>query len=134
MPEPVTDARCPTCSGPMVVKRGRFGQFIACEGYPECKGTRPLSIGVDCPKGCGNYLSERRSKQGRVFYGCSGYPTCTFAAWDRPVPGPCPDCASSYLVRKYTKKDGVVIRCPTKGCDYSRDPELDDADARAVAG
>lgn len=133
VPEETTDERCPTCAGPMVVKRGRFGQFLACVAYPECKGTRPLSIGVACPSGCGGYIAERRSKRGRVFYGCSSYPNCTFAAWDRPVPGPCPQCGSPYLVRKYSKKDGLLIKCPTKECDYVRDPELEDSDARAVA-
>ena len=134
VPEEQTDARCPTCSGEMVVKRGRFGQFVACAKYPECKGTRPMSIGVDCPSACGSYIAERRSKRGRVFYGCAGYPNCTFVSWDRPVTGPCPNCASAYLLRKYTRKDGVTIRCPDKACGYTRDPELDDADARAVAG
>lgn len=133
VPEQTTDKRCPTCKGPMVVKRGRFGQFLACEAYPECKGTRPVSIGVDCPNQCGGYIAERRSKRGRIFYGCSEYPVCTFAAWDRPVPGPCPECAHPYLVRKYSKRDGVTIKCPNKECSYSRDPELDDADAQAVS-
>ena len=134
LPEPTTDALCPTCQGAMVVKRGRFGQFLACQAYPECKGTRPMSIGVPCPNDCGGYIAERRSKRGRVFYGCSSYPNCTFAAWNRPVPGPCPTCASKYLIRKASKRDGVVIKCPVKTCDYQRDPELDDEDARAVAG
>jgi DNA topoisomerase-1 len=133
LPEETTDKRCPTCSGPMLVKRGRFGQFLACEGYPECKGTRPMPIGVDCPNNCGGYLAERRSKRGRSFYGCSSYPNCTFAAWDRPVEGPCPLCASAYLVRKYSRRDGVLIKCPSKACGYTRDPELDDADVQAVA-
>lgn len=134
VPEVETDARCPTCGGGMVVKRGRFGQFVACANYPTCKGTRPMSIGVDCPNNCGNYLAERRSKRGRTFYGCAGYPDCTFVLWDRPVPGPCPDCKAPYLLRKYTRKDGVTIRCGNKACGYTRDPELDDADAQAVAG
>jgi DNA topoisomerase-1 len=132
--ESTTTEICPTCRGPMVVKRGRFGQFLACKNYPECKGTRPISIGVACPNVCGGYIAERRSKRGRIFYGCSSYPNCTFAAWDRPVPGPCPLCASPHLVRKYSKRDGVVIKCPVKTCDYTRDPELDDADAAAVSG
>lgn len=132
-PEPSTTEKCPTCGGPMVVKRGRFGQFLACAAYPECKGTRPMSIGVDCPNACGGYIAERRSKRGRIFYGCSSYPNCTFAAWERPVPGPCPLCASKYLVRKVSKAHGVQIKCPVKTCGYTRDPELDDEDARAVA-
>ncbi|RYF02895.1 MAG: DNA topoisomerase I, partial [Deltaproteobacteria bacterium] len=133
LPEPTTDEKCPTCAGKMVGKRGRFGQFLACERYPECKGTRPMSIGVSCPNACGGYIAERRSKRGRIFYGCANYPSCTFAAWDRPVPGPCPQCQSSYLVRKYSKRDGVNIKCPVKTCDYHRDPELNDEDAAAVS-
>jgi DNA topoisomerase-1 len=133
LPEETTDELCPTCGGPMVVKRGRYGQFLACVAYPDCKGTRPMSIGVRCPENCGGYVVERRSKRGRVFFGCSNYPDCTFASWERPVTGPCPTCGKPYLVRKWTKRDGVVIRCPNKECDYKRDPELDDEDARAVS-
>jgi DNA topoisomerase-1 len=133
LPEQTTDEKCPKCGGPMVVKRGRYGQFLACQAYPDCKGTRPMPIGVTCPKNCGGYVVERRSKRGRVFYGCSSYPDCTFASWDRPVPGPCPQCEHAYLVRKWSKRDGVMIKCPNKMCTYQRDPELDDEDARAVA-
>ena len=133
VPELTTDEKCRLCKGGMVVKRGRYGQFLACQTYPECKGTRPMSIGVDCPNKCGNYLSERSSKRGRTFYGCAGFPACTFALWDRPIAGTCPMCSSPYLVRKYSKRDGVTIKCPNKECGYLRDPELDDQDARAVA-
>jgi DNA topoisomerase-1 len=134
LPEATTDQLCPKCSGAMVVKRGRFGEFLACKNYPDCKGTRPKSIGVDCPNQCGGYVSERRSGRGRIFYGCSSYPNCTFASWDRPVQGPCPICASPYLVRKISKREGVMIKCPNKECGYVRDPGLDDADTKIAAG
>ncbi len=133
VPEQTTDEKCPTCAGPMVVKRGRYGQFYACTKYPDCKGTRPMSIGVMCPNDCGGYIAERRSKRGRTFYGCSSYPNCTFAAWDRPVQGPCPTCGHKYLIRRYSKKDGMMIKCPNKECGYTRDPELTDEDTKAVA-
>jgi DNA topoisomerase I len=132
LPEITTDEKCPTCAGAMVVKRGRYGQFMACTKYPDCKGTRPMSIGVTCPLECGGYVAERRSKRMRIFYGCSSWPNCTFAAWDRPVQGPCPICASKYLIRKYSKKDGVLIKCPNKECTYTRDPELTEDDQRTV--
>ncbi|MBN1959901.1 MAG: type I DNA topoisomerase [Deltaproteobacteria bacterium] len=132
LPEPTTDETCPQCGGPMVVKRGRFGQFLACENYPTCKGTKPMSIGVACPNGCGGYIAERRSKRGRTFYGCSSYPSCNFASWDRPINGPCPVCGHAYLINK-VRKDGVIIRCANRNCAYTRDPELDDDDARAAA-
>jgi DNA topoisomerase-1 len=134
LPEETTDELCPTCSGPMVVKTGRYGKFLACQAYPDCKGTRPMPIGVDCPNKCGGYVVERRSGRGRVFYGCSSYPNCTFASWSRPVTGPCPTCGHAFLIRNYTKRDGLLIKCPNKECDYRRDPELDDDDVRAVAG
>jgi len=115
------DEKCPDCSAAMVMKRGRFGRFLACTRYPECKGTKPISIGVTCPKSCGGYISEKRSRRGRTFYGCSSYPKCDFVAWDRPRNEPCPTCGSAYLLDKYSKKTGPFIACPNKECDYRRE-------------
>jgi DNA topoisomerase-1 len=117
---PVED-KCPECGAAMVMKRGRFGRFLACTRYPECKGTKPVSIGVTCPKGCGGYISEKRSKRGRTFYGCSSYPRCDFVAWDRPKNEPCPKCGSAYLLDKYSKRTGPFVACPNKECDYRRE-------------
>ncbi|HUK65593.1 MAG TPA: type I DNA topoisomerase [Anaeromyxobacteraceae bacterium] len=116
-----TDEKCPTCGAPMVVKRGRFGRFLACSKYPECKTSKPISIGVACPKGCGGYISERRSRRGKTFYGCSSYPKCDFVSWDRPRNESCPTCGSPYLLEKYSKKTGPFIACPNKECDYRRE-------------
>jgi DNA topoisomerase-1 len=115
------DEKCPECGAAMVMKRGRFGRFLACTRYPECKGTKPVSIGVTCPKGCGGYVSEKRSRRGRTFYGCSSYPKCDFVSWDRPRNEPCPKCGSAFLVDKYSKKTGPFIACPNKECDYRRE-------------
>jgi DNA topoisomerase-1 len=115
------DEKCPTCEAAMVMKRGRFGRFLACTRYPECKGTKPVSIGVTCPKECGGYISEKRSRRGKTFYGCSSYPKCDFVSWDRPRNEPCPTCGSAYLLEKYSKKTGPFIACPNKECDYRRE-------------
>jgi len=115
------DEKCPTCAAAMVMKRGRFGRFLACTRYPECKGTKPVSIGVTCPKACGGYISEKRSRRGRTFYGCSSYPNCDFVAWDRPRNEPCPKCGSVYLLDKYSKKTGPFVACSNKECDYRRE-------------
>ena len=121
--EEPTDETCEKCSKPMVIKRGRFGRFMACSGYPECKSSKPLSIGVNCPTCKVGYLSERRSKRGKIFFGCNRYPDCTFAAWDRPLPQACPQCESPYLLQKFSKRDGPYIACPTKECGYKREIE-----------
>jgi len=118
--EEQTDETCEKCGRPMVIKRGRFGRFMACSGYPECKTSKPLSIGVACPTCKVGYLTERRSRRGKVFFGCNRYPDCTFAAWDRPLPETCPQCSSPYLLQKYSKRDGARIACPNKECGYTR--------------
>ena len=118
-----TDEKCPNCGAPMVVKRGRFGRFLACSKYPECKTSKPISIGVTCPKGCGGYISERRSKRGKTFYGCSSYPNCDFVSWDKPRNEPCPSCGSAWTVEKFSKKHGAYVACPNKECGWRKLPE-----------
>jgi DNA topoisomerase-1 len=120
-----TDALCPTCGSPMVIRRGRFGEFQACSRYPDCKTTSPISLGIDCPKpGCGGYLTEKRSRRGKIFFGCSNYAktACDFVSWDRPMPQPCPQCAAPFVVQKVTKT-GTRLRCLTEGCTYTADAE-----------
>lgn len=117
--EVLTDEKCPECSSPMVMKRGRFGRFFACTRYPECKGTKSVPLGVPCPK-CASDLSERRSRRGKTFYGCTAYPRCDFVAWDKPRAEKCPLCENPWLVDKFSKRDGAVVACPNKECGYRR--------------
>jgi DNA topoisomerase-1 len=126
--EEQTDETCETCGKPMVIKRGRFGRFMACSGYPECKTSKPLSIGVGCPDCKVGYLTERRSRFGRIFFGCHRYPECKFAAWDRPLAETCPQCQSPYLLQKFSKRDGPYIACPNKECGYRRSVETGASD------
>jgi DNA topoisomerase-1 len=119
--EETTDEKCENCGKPMVIKRGRFGRFMACSGYPECKTSKPISIGVNCPDCKQGYLTERRSGRGKIFFGCNRYPDCKFAAWDRPLPEACPQCQSPYLLQKFSKRDGAYVACPNKECEYRRE-------------
>jgi DNA topoisomerase-1 len=95
----------------MVIKTGRFGKFISCSGYPECKTTKPIvkDTGAKCPKD-GGAIVERRSRKGRTFYGCANYPNCDFVSWDRVVPEPCPTCGS-YVVAKTRRGGNVLLEC-----------------------
>jgi DNA topoisomerase-1 len=115
-----TDEVCPNCGRPMVIKTGRFGRFISCTGYPECKTTKPIlkDTGAKCPKD-GGMIVERRSKKGRVFYGCANFPACDFVSWDRVIPQPCPVCGS-YVVAK-TRRGQTQLECAAdKEHDVSR--------------
>jgi len=112
------DAKCEKCQSPMVVKNGKFGRFLACSNYPACKFTQPLSTGVRCPQeGCDGVIVERRTRKGRTFYGCTNYPQCTYALWDKPIPEKCPQCNFPFLVEKQGK-GGALKRCPQKDCGY----------------
>ena len=110
----VTEEVCPKCGKPMVVKFGRYGKFLACSGYPECKSTKPfqVKVGVKCPE-CGSELVEKISKKKRVFYGCSNYPKCTFATNRKPLPQPCPQCGG--LLTLYRGKQAKCTKCEYKG-------------------
>jgi DNA topoisomerase I len=120
VPPQTTDEVCETCGAPMTVKRGRFGSFLACTKYPECKTTKPISLGVKCPRpGCGGFIAEKRSRRGKPFYGCSNWAKkqCDFVAWDKPIPQPCPICNAKFVVKKENKR-GIVLRCLE--CDWKQ--------------
>jgi DNA topoisomerase-1 len=129
--EEPTDEACEKCGRPMVLKNGKYGTFLACSGYPECKNTRSAGAsdpnrqtGVACPvPGCTGQIVEKRSKRGKIFYGCERFPDCDFAIWDKPVPRPCPQCGASFLVEKTTKKDGTFLKCNEKACGYKEQSE-----------
>ena len=112
-----TGELCELCGKPMVIKAGRFGDFIACSGYPECKNTKPIikTIGVKCPN-CGKDIVARKSKRGRIFYGCSGYPECKTVFWNKPTDKRCPEC-NGILLEKKTKNKNFV--CSNEKCGYT---------------
>jgi DNA topoisomerase-1 len=129
MPEVEIGEDCPQCGRPLVRKHGRFGEFIACSGYPECRYTRPVGIGVACPR-CGGEVVARRTRRGRTFYGCSTYPACTFTSWDRPVDRPCPRCGSLMVLKPLRR--GPELRCTNADCGH-REPAEPRAPAAATA-
>ncbi|ADQ14775.1 type I DNA topoisomerase [Halanaerobium hydrogeniformans] len=119
-----TDEVCEVCGKPMVVKYGRYGKFLACSGYPDCKNTKPYLIktGVDCPECDDGEVIERTSKKGRTFFGCSNYPECNFMAWNKPVEKPCPECGG-VMVEKTTKAKGEHYKCINKECGHTEKAE-----------
>ncbi|WP_062231731.1 type I DNA topoisomerase [Fictibacillus sp. FJAT-27399] len=110
---------CELCGHEMVFKMGRYGKFMACSNFPECRNTKPIvkDTGVECPECHEGTIVERKSKKRRIFYGCSRYPECEFVSWDKPVGRTCPKC-SKILVEKKTKK-GKVVQCIS--CDYTEE-------------
>ncbi|HBJ1645770.1 MULTISPECIES: type I DNA topoisomerase [Clostridium] len=121
----VSDVKCDKCGRMMVIKRGRYGEFLACPGYPECKNAKPIveELDVPCPE-CGKTIVVKKSKRGKKFFGCSGYPECTFVSWYEPVKDKCPKC-ESYMVLKYSKTKGKYIKCSNGECDYTKELKED---------
>jgi len=113
----VSDEICEKCGRHMVVKIGKYGKFLACPGFPECRNTKPLlePLGIECPK-CKGQLVLRRSKKGRKFYGCSNYPECDFVSWDQPTSERCPECGSMLLMK--TNKKGKKLVCSNENCNF----------------
>jgi len=127
VPDIPLDEPCPNCGRNLMIRHGRYGEFTACSGYPECKYVKQNFIGVKCPLCKEGELVEKRARKGNTFYGCSNYPKCKFTAANKPIPEKCPSCGNDYLVEKYLK-DGPVIACPNKECDYERPGEARPAD------
>ena len=117
--EDETDEICEKCGRNMVIKSGRFGKFLACPGYPECKNTKPLVVETKatCPV-CGGKVVEKKSKRGFAFFGCGNYPECSFMTWDKPTDDLCPQCGKSLFKRK-----GGVIACLNEGCGFEKKAE-----------
>ena len=114
LPEVETDEKCEVCGRNLIIKTGRFGKFLACPGFPECRFTKPLVEKVDakCPK-CGSEIVVRKTKKGRTFYGCKSYPDCDFASWNKPSDKRCPECGEILYVAKSGK-----LYCASKDCGY----------------
>ncbi|MDR3541095.1 MAG: type I DNA topoisomerase [Desulfosporosinus sp.] len=115
----VSDEICDLCGRNMVIKMGRYGKFLACPGFPECRNTKPLleQVGANCPK-CSKPLVVRRSKKGRKFYGCSAYPECDFVSWEMPAPDPCPECQQMMVIKSSKRQKKYV--CTNPECRYTK--------------
>lgn len=121
-----TDRICDKCQKPMVLRHGKYGDFFACSGYPECRNTlssnmngRTNTTGIKCPQSnCSGEIFEKKSKRGKIFFGCSRYPECTYATWDKPLAKECPSCGAKFLLEKTTKKGGSFCYCAATDCGY----------------
>ncbi len=120
----LSEEKCEQCGKPLMVRQGRYGAFLGCSGYPDCKFIRPLKkpvdLGIACPDCAEGKIMEKKSRRGKVFYSCSKYPACKFASWDKPVAESCPDCGAAFLVEKVSKRSGHIIKCANTECKYKR--------------
>lgn len=121
-PEVIEGRSCPNCQSPLHVKFGRYGKFIGCSKYPECKYLEPLEkptdTGIECPACKKEHLLKRKSRYGKIFYSCAGYPKCKYAVWYEPLAESCPKCHWPILMHRITKRAGDEKVCPQKDCDY----------------
>jgi DNA topoisomerase I len=129
--EETTNEVCDQCGRPMAFRFGRYGKFLGCSGYPECRNVRslvrPEPTGVKCPDCHEGEIMQKRTRSGRTFFSCGRYPQCRFATWERPIPEECPECGAPFVVEKTTKRDGTVRRCLSEGCHYKE--TVDEAEA-----
>jgi len=129
--EAETDQTCPKCGKPLVRRRGKYGEFLGCSGYPKCRTivNVPNHVGVKCPvEGCDGEVMEKRSKKGAIFYGCSRYPECKFVSWDKPLDRRCPKCGSM-LAEKMWRGKPQGVKCTNEQCDYKESPVEEQAEA-----
>ena len=119
VPKVYTDKNCIHCAAPMIIKSGKFGKFLACSDYPNCKYTLPITIGVDCPICEEGEIAEKQSRFRRLFYSCNQWPKCSFSCWEKPMVATCPECQFPIMVEKITKKYGLSRKCPNKECNYT---------------
>ncbi len=119
-PDQLLDENCPKCNERLAIKQGRFGEFTACSSYPKCRYVKLNETGVECPD-CGKgKVVERRSRRGKVFFGCDQYPDCSFVLWKRPVPQHCPNCERPYLLERITKRHGHQLICDAENCGHEQ--------------
>jgi len=117
------DADCPQCGSKLARKQGRFGEFVACSNYPSCRYVQVNETGVACPD-CGEgKVVEKRSRRGKLFYGCNRYPDCEFVLWRKPVPRACPECGRPFLVERVTKRSGRQLVCESESCEHVESAE-----------
>lgn len=123
-PETLEGRTCPQCGNALQIRVGRYGKFIGCSSYPNCKFIEPLQkpadTGVACPECNQGSMLKRKSRRGKIFFSCSRYPDCKYAVWNEPVAETCPKCAWPILTIKVTKKQGTELVCPKKPCDYTK--------------
>jgi DNA topoisomerase-1 len=119
VPDIPLEELCPKCGRNLMIRHGRYGEFTSCSGYPDCKYVKQNFIGVKCPLCKDGDLVEKKARKGNTFYGCSNYPKCKFTSAGKPVAEKCPSCGSEFLVEKFLK-DGPVIACPNKECEFER--------------
>jgi DNA topoisomerase-1 len=123
----LSDEKCDKCGEPMAIKHGRYGKFLGCSAYPECKNIQPLEKPKDteipCPEcGKGTFL-EKKSRRGKIFYSCSQYPKCKKALWNMPINKPCPQCGASFVTEKRTKRRGTEHVCASEACNWKEQVE-----------
>ena len=124
------EEHCPKCGSKLLLRSGRFGTFVACSDYPRCKYIKKEKeeTGISCALDCGGMIIKRKTRRGKVFFGCSRFPKCRFATWHEPIPSPCPRCGKSFLLRK-SLKDSTVLYCWDEKCGYKEKTRKEEGDA-----
>jgi DNA topoisomerase-1 len=114
------EEECPECGSGLVIRRGKYGTFIACSNYPQCTYTKTerKDTGIVCPRNCGGTLIRKKTRKGKIFFGCSQYPKCDFATWDEPISQPCPECDRKFVLRKNVIKGDPSLYCSNEECNY----------------